>query len=320
MTGKTPVKARRALSTPRKGTSSIAKTLHDAEVVESPSLLYPPITPTTNRDLGERTSSSISRGKRKADEVEPEQGTPPDRKKEGQRATFAEEARPLRPSSYSASSSHAPSSYQSRKRAKLNSSAPISEQASEQPSRASSRASTRENNTGSWSQRAGAPFRTPSRAASNRSNDPNDTINSKRKSMSGVSIPISALISPHAPSVSRSSTFHMRDPRKPPKKRARTGWVLQFADPEEPGSGSPVHAWLFFAGFVLPLLWWFAAVWKIPETRQVGGTDVEKAVDVDDPQVEHDARSWRFRCRIVSLISLFTYIPFIVLVAVFAPH
>ena len=33
-----------------------------------------------------------------------------------------------------------------------------------------------------------------------------------------------------------------------------------------------------------------------------------------------DARSWRFRCRVMSVISLFTYIPFIVLVAIFVPR
>ena len=36
--------------------------------------------------------------------------------------------------------------------------------------------------------------------------------------------------------------------------------------------------------------------------------------------VATDARSWRFRCRVMSAISLFTYIPFIVLVAVFVPR
>lgn len=31
-----------------------------------------------------------------------------------------------------------------------------------------------------------------------------------------------------------------------------------------------------------------------------------------------DARSWRFRCRVMAGISLFTYVPFIVCVAIFA--
>lgn len=127
----------------------------------------------------------------------------------------------------------------------------------------------------------------------------------------------------------------MRDPRRPPKKLARTGWGLEFGDEYE--MGSPVHAWAFFVGFVLFPVWWGAAVWRIPETRRLSGGDQEKAVWVDDPQIEQgssygfllwgmgsdddlvvDAKSWRFRCRVMSAVSLVTYIPFIVLVAIFA--
>ncbi|KAE9387288.1 hypothetical protein BT96DRAFT_489234 [Gymnopus androsaceus JB14] len=68
-------------------------------------------------------------------------------------------------------------------------------------------------------------------------------------------------------------------------------------------------------------LWWAAAVLNIPRTRRIeGGHDGQKLVVLDDPQVEHDAKSWRFRCRIMSVVSLFTYIPFIILVAIFAPR
>jgi len=66
--------------------------------------------------------------------------------------------------------------------------------------------------------------------------------------------------------------------------------------------------------------WWAASVWAIPTTRRVGDEDLEKAVTLDDPQVEHDARSWRFRCRIMSAVSIVTYVPFIVLIAIFAPR
>ncbi|ETW82199.1 hypothetical protein HETIRDRAFT_475671 [Heterobasidion irregulare TC 32-1] len=77
---------------------------------------------------------------------------------------------------------------------------------------------------------------------------------------------------------------------------------------------------MFFVGFVLFPLWWLAAVLGTPETRVVGGEDREKAVTLDDPQIEFDAKSWRFRCRVMSVLSLFTYVPFIVLVAVFVPR
>ena len=105
-----------------------------------------------------------------------------------------------------------------------------------------------------------------------------------------------------------------------------------------------MQAWLFYIALVLFPLWWVGAFWRVPKTRVVGGTDTEKAVPLDDPQIEFgasslmrsprarayclcvlgllnvcaDARSWRFRCRVMAAISLFTYVPFIVLVAIFA--
>lgn len=131
--------------------------------------------------------------------------------------------------------------------------------------------------------------------------------------MSQASIPISALVSPHAPSIVPSGTFHMRDPRRPPKKLAETPWTLYFRGEDEPGS--PVHAWCFFLGFALFPVWWIAALFlRTPRTRIVGD---EKGVSLDDPQIEHDAKAWRFRCRVMSVVSLFTYIPFIILVVFF---
>jgi hypothetical protein len=259
------------------------------------------------------SSSTASKGKRKAEEVE---GTPPDQKKEIQRATFSLPPRPHRESANSGSS-HAPSSYH-RKRPRL--SAPTSLTS---PPESLSTQQLHAGNTGSWGSRASSTrpsihprpsSRAASRAASTRSAE-----KLPRSSMSQVSIPISALISPHAPSVGRSSTFHMSDPRKPPRQQA-TGWSLSLRTRGEPGSGSPLHAWCFFIGFIIFPIWWVASVWSTPKTRLVGGTDVEKAVTLDDPQVEHDAKSWRLRCRIMSVVSLLTYIPFIVLVVIFAPQ
>jgi len=103
--------------------------------------------------------------------------------------------------------------------------------------------------------------------------------------------------------------------RKPPRVQP-TPWGLRLRTEFE--DGSSIHAWFFFLGFIIFPLWWLASVWRIPQTRSVGGSEVEKAVTLDDPQVEHDARTWRIRCRIMAGVSLVTYIPFIVLVALFA--
>ena len=205
-------------------------------------------------------------------------------------------------------------------------------------------------NTGSWSKasRTGgvAPHRShsrvshvsqqtsraPSRAAStSRQQGPSRQSNrpgSRRGSISQASIPISALISPHAPSIStntRAQTFHMRDPRRPPRVQP-TPWSLSLpqtaygerlalfhrfnprgnfgssrAREEEEGQrdhaiqlvgwtesgGSPLHAWLFFIGFILFPVWWVAALISIPKTRRIGGGQDEKRMTLDDPQVEH---------------------------------
>lgn len=118
-----------------------------------------------------------------------------------------------------------------------------------------------------------------------------------RRSLSQASIPISALVSPHAPSVTHNGTFHMRDPRKPGPIQS-TPWTLSFPDHWQADEsrwalhgwvargGSPLHAWLFFFGFVCFPLWWAAAFIPIPKTRRLGGMDAEKGVILDDPQVE----------------------------------
>ncbi|KAF5376808.1 hypothetical protein D9757_008872 [Collybiopsis confluens] len=209
---------------------------------------------------------------------------------------------------------------------------------------------------------------------------PPSTRSSKRNSISATqtSIPISALVSPHAPSISihRSTAYHMRDPRKPFPIHP-TSWSLSLpsAGPEErgwfsgrwdavaaawditefrkvlfgkkkmlpegndlekqgteedvrklpvvdwvEGGGSPLHAWFFFLGFILFPVWWIAGIFVgIPKTRRLGGGG-EKGVVLDDPQVEHDAKSWRTRCRVMAMVSILTYVPFIVLVAIFVPR
>ncbi|KAF9241105.1 hypothetical protein BU15DRAFT_87342 [Melanogaster broomeanus] len=239
--------------------------------------------------------------KRKAEDTDL---TPPELKKEGQRTTFVlpRESRSQRISN----SSHAPSSYHREKRVRLSSTSPfVTPAQSRPPSVQETPGSGRKNNNfASLSSNTGshvAPsHRTPSRAASNRSQQPQSSTrkhHERRQSMSQASIPISAFVSPHAPS---SGDF-------------------AFATDDE--AGSPLQAWCFFIGFILFPVWWIAALFlRIPKTRVVGNADVEKAVTIDDPQIEHDAKSWRFRCRVMSAVSLLTYIPFITLIAVFVPR
>jgi len=344
----------------------------------------PPPSPAISSPLPLRSSASITdkvpstppagKGKRKAEEVEG--NTPPDVRKH--RATFAADPRPHRASERSgtSSSSHAPSSY-TRKRAKLSAAAITSTSpmdavgeteatGSRPPSRSESQRNQNAATTGTWnstrSRNSGFPVRPQSRTSHRsqaRHNAPSIHAPSRRGSISQASIPISALISPHAPSISHhhAPTFHMRDPRKPTIQP--TNWKLAFPQAgygetgyltsritallgskrgrnenvEEQkeenltplgwyeGGGSPLHAWLFFIGFIVFPLWWIASVTKIPRTRRIeGGHDGQKSVVLDDPQVEHDAKSWRFRCRIMSVVSLFTYIPFIILIAIFVPR
>jgi len=224
--------------------------------------------------------SSEGRGKRKADAVE-RGGTPP-------KATATIDRLP------STASLHAPSSFHRQKRAKPDPSPP-------RP--ASRTGSVSAANTGSGSSRGSAPRQSSghtSRAPSR---------------MSQVSLPISALVAPHAPSVVRSgmgTAYHMQNPSKPPRVRP-TGWGLVFGD-----GGSPVHAWLFFVGFVVFPAWFVAGFGvSVPQTRRFGEEEKgREQVILDDPQVEFDAKSWRKRCRIMAGVSLVTYVPFIVVLAV----
>ncbi|EIW52420.1 uncharacterized protein TRAVEDRAFT_40715 [Trametes versicolor FP-101664 SS1] len=292
---------------------------------ESPTPVRVPRTPRTASEPGLRSVSEKSvletpvntKGKRKAEEVDL---TPPDQRA-GHHAKFVLPEGGHR-SHHVSEVSRAPSSYTGRKRARLSTASPSASPSQSRP------ASVSRHPTDSWPSRSAIPatlHRASSKSASMRSGARSESMiasaqrnSSRRKSLSEISIPLSALVAPHAPSVSvRSSMYHMRDPRKPPRIHP-TPWSLELRNPDQ--EGSPVHAWFFFIGFVLFPLWYVASFWRIPQTRQVGGSDTEKAVTLDDPQVEHDARSWRRRCRIMSVVSLLTYIPFIVLVAIFVPR
>lgn len=84
--------------------------------------------------------------------------------------------------------------------------------------------------------------------------------------------------------------------------------------------------WCFLIGFLVPFAWWYAAfaraergyygggVWSREVESQWEGvrTDVHR----DDGRI--DAYTWRFRCRLMAVVSIVVYVPVIVLAAVFA--
>lgn len=289
-----------------------------------------PLTSVARQISAPPMQKSSSGGKRKADEAGIEgEPSPKEQPQSHSRATtFAVTPRPHRAS---ATSSYAPSSYQHTKRARLSADTytrPVSG-ASGAPSGSWSSRTSVKNASGII--RLGSPASSARHGVPGFGRSPSATPNrsDSRRSISQASIPISALVSPHAPSIARSSVYHMRDPRKPAPVQS-TSWSLslpvkdgkhkslELGDWVERG-GSPLHSWLFFVGFVLFPVWWVASVMRVRRTRRIGGGDVEKGgVLLDDPQLEHDAHSWRTRCRVMAVVSIFTYIPFIVLVAIFA--
>lgn len=268
-------------------------------------------TPAPTRSDNRSSESGVTNGKRKADDIDL---FPSDQR--SLHATFAvpEDLPCESPFSFlrvvipislfpvekrTGSDLHAPSSFRA-KRARLSTS-------SYSPGPSPSRAGTSLNvtNTGTWTSSTSSKIRSLSRQQSvtkppssktnsYRSDIPSEKIRMSERyertrsmsQLSHTSIPVSALVSPRVPSVSRSlsSAYHMRDPRKPPRVQP-TSWGLRFRTEFE--DGSPIHAWFFFLGFILFPLWWLASVWRIPRTRSVGGSEVEKAVTLDDPQVEH---------------------------------
>ena len=97
----------------------------------------------------------------------------------------------------------------------------------------------------------------------------------------------------------------MHDPRKPAPIQS-TPWSLSFPSRVESGQsrwegtswaergGSPLCAWLFFIGFVIFPVWWVTWFIGVPQTRrlvddaaEMGISGREKAVVLDDPQLEY---------------------------------
>jgi hypothetical protein len=149
------------------------------------------------------------------------------------------------------------------------------------------------------------PFDTPSprdRRVSALSATPSSKRARRVSTLSGASIPVSAIVAPRAPSLGPPGVYRMRAPaHTTPWLHGPRGWVL-----------------CFWAGFVLFPLWWAAALWRVPAPAPVADTEKGPDVDADAAQDAQDARTWRTRCRVVAGASLLTYVPFVVLVAWFA--
>ena len=215
------------------------------------------------------------------------------------------------PHRVSNNSSHAPSSFSNKSRKRVRLSSPITTPDHSRPPSAA--AVNNPNANTSWSSKSSratsvqiqhSQHSRPSSHRATMSAGPSTSVahgtvhssrHQKTRSISQASIPLSAIVSPRAPSVEHLSKFHMRDPRKP--RRRPVGWGLRFGTPDD--VGSPLHAWCFWLGLLFPLLWWFASFAPIPKTRFVGigagqgvntsADSAEKGITIDDPHVERGA-------------------------------
>lgn len=228
------------------------------------------------------------------------------------------------PHRVSNNSSHAPSSFSNKSRKRVRLSSPITTPDHSRPPSAA--AVNNPNANTSWSSKSSratsvqiqhSQHSRPSSHRATMSAGPSTSVahgtvhssrHQKTRSISQASIPLSAIVSPRAPSVEHLSKFHMRDPRKP--RRRPVGWGLRFGTPDD--VGSPLHAWCFWLGLLFPLLWWFASFAPIPKTRFVGigagqgvntsADSAEKGITIDDPHVERGAFFFQ------SLISLICFL------------
>jgi len=123
----------------------------------------------------------------------------------------------------------------------------------------------------------------------------------------------------------------MRDPYRETK---RVGWKVRFRGlrlehipDQETGTAAqqplqtPINGLLFYPGFLFPPFWWIASFMKwspfdpqIASEKRWSPWRVQLARDLD-----MSAKTWRDRSRVMALVSLVTYLPLIVLLAVFIP-
>ncbi|PVF95022.1 hypothetical protein CPB86DRAFT_828230 [Serendipita vermifera] len=174
------------------------------------------------------------------------------------------------------------------------------------------------------------------------SSKPETTGRKSRRNLSPnasmVSVPVSAIVTPRAPSVHhsvsgmsrRSDGFRYQDPLKNRvQHRARQevwadSWIL---DRDE----MPIQAWLFLVGFLIAPCWWIGALLPIRHSHPI-----EEGKGKNVPSVglaarsnsglwadatewdEARARMWRFRCFVATIISTLAYVPIIACAVVFS--
>jgi len=129
----------------------------------------------------------------------------------------------------------------------------------------------------------------------------------------------------------------MRDPGRAPR---RVGWGIEKGKQRQDGekkssTSTSMPVILFYAGFLLPFLWWiggFFTQYRSPFPSSSSSADKGKqSADVEkgkwDKREADEARNqetafktWRNRCRFMALVSLITYLPLVVLLAVFIPR
>ncbi|KZS93778.1 hypothetical protein SISNIDRAFT_454208 [Sistotremastrum niveocremeum HHB9708] len=149
------------------------------------------------------------------------------------------------------------------------------------------------------------------------------------------SIPFSAIMRPVPPSIGRASThgalrgpegLWMRDPRK---KRHRVGWKPARRDGVDGEKLVGIMSVLFYVAFIFPPIWWCTSLLpssriRKPSSEEPSATEKNKDKERHDWEVmrdlQEDFHSWRTRHRIAAVISFVTYIPIIVLLAVFVPR
>lgn len=216
--------------------------------------------------------------------------------------------------------SSAPSSYH-RKRMKLSSNASASEKDA-----VALRASRAASRSGATSPNSFDSSRPVTATAGGRRN--------MSRNASSVSVPISAIVSPRAPSIRRSISgasrrsdgFRYEDPlrnrsNRNQRRRKRETWADSWIlDRDE----MPMQAWLFLAGFLFPLCWWAALF--IPIRKGGKGKGPEGGADksgsglwVDQAQYDEElSRLWRTRCLIAAIISTLVYVPIIACAVIFS--